>query len=101
MRYAVASPWWSSDEWGVLNSYGPLFNLLAFLTPISVLAPKLLYAFAYVLFVTWIVVSYARDPPDDDVPWPANRRMAFESASLGRDRLCPPRRGRLRPVLLR
>ena len=71
VRHGVDSPWWSSDEWGVLNSYGPLFNLLAFFTPISTLAPKLLYAFAYVLFVTWMVTLFARDQPHDGVPWPA------------------------------
>ena len=60
----LGTPWWSSDEWGLQNVYGPLFNLFAFLTPISTLAPKVLFAFAYVIFVTWMA-SFVRDRP----PW--------------------------------
>jgi hypothetical protein len=46
-------PWWVVDGF-LLNSYGPLFNLLAYLVPINPLGPKLLYAAAYVGFVGWL-----------------------------------------------
>jgi hypothetical protein len=41
-----------------LNGYGPLFNLLAALTWIVPLAPKLLFAYAYILFSVWQIKSF-------------------------------------------
>ena len=41
-----------------LNAYGPLFNLLAGLAPLVPLAPKLLFAYAYVLFSVWQIKSF-------------------------------------------
>ena len=45
-------PWWVHPRWGYpLNAYGPLFNALAPLAWVNPLAPKLLTALAYLLFV--------------------------------------------------
>jgi hypothetical protein len=41
-----------------LNAYGPLFNLLAALMWIVPLAPKLLFAYAYILFSVWQIKSF-------------------------------------------
>jgi hypothetical protein len=49
-------PWWTmGDRHEPLNAYGPLFNLLAPLAWLNPLAPKLLFAYAYVLFAVWLV----------------------------------------------
>jgi hypothetical protein len=48
-------PWWIlPDRRAPLNAYGPLFNVLAVLTLTNPLIPKLLFATAYLLFLTWI-----------------------------------------------
>jgi hypothetical protein len=45
-------PWWVHERWGYpLNAYGPLFNILALPAAVNPLAPKLLFALAYCLFV--------------------------------------------------
>ncbi len=46
-------PWWlvgGAHGMGPLNAYGPVFNLLAGLSWLNPLAPKLLFASAYVVF---------------------------------------------------
>jgi hypothetical protein len=46
-------PWFivaSKDGIGPLNAYGPLFNILAVLAWINLLAPKLLFAYGYIVF---------------------------------------------------
>ncbi len=49
-------PWWTmGDRHEPLNAYGPLFNLLAPLAWVNPLAPKLLFAYTYVLFAVWLV----------------------------------------------
>jgi len=42
-----------------LNAYGPLFNMLAILAWVNPLAPKLVFAYAYILFVIWRFKSFA------------------------------------------
>ena len=42
-----------------LNAYGPLFNLLAVLELVNPLAPKLLFAYAYILFCLWQFKEFA------------------------------------------
>ena len=44
----------------VLNAYGPLFNALALLVRINTLAPKMLFAFSYLIFVVWLLKGFAR-----------------------------------------
>jgi hypothetical protein len=46
-------PWYLGVGNDPINAYGPLFNLLAVLTWINPLAPKLVFAWAYVLFAAW------------------------------------------------
>ena len=47
-------PWWIDAGRGhPLNAYGPLFNLFALPALANPLAPKLLVALAYLLFVAW------------------------------------------------
>lgn len=42
-----------------LNAYGPLFTLLAPLTLLNPLAPKLLFALAFWMFAAWLVKDFA------------------------------------------
>ena len=42
-----------------LNAYGPLFNALAPLTLLSPLTNKLLFAFAYLAYVAWLIKAFA------------------------------------------
>jgi hypothetical protein len=42
-----------------LNAYGPLFNLLAGLELVNTLAPKLLFAYSYILFSVWQIKEFA------------------------------------------
>ena len=46
-----------------LNAYGPLFNLLAGLAWINPLAPKLLFAYAYILFALWLIKDFMATGP--------------------------------------
>lgn len=48
-------PWWGRP----LNAYGPAFNALALLTLPTPLAPKLLFAFAYLILVAWLAAVVA------------------------------------------
>lgn len=49
-------PWWIVPERAApLNAYGPLFNVLAGLAWINPLAPKLLFALAYIVCVAWLL----------------------------------------------
>ena len=56
-------PWFMvfGIEWDrvPLNAYGPLFNLLAVLAWVNPLAPKLLFAYAYILFSVWQIKEFA------------------------------------------
>ena len=59
-------PWWGRP----LNAYGPAFNALALLTPLTPLAPKLLFAFAYLMLVAWLAAVVApRRYPSGPI-WP-------------------------------
>jgi hypothetical protein len=61
-------PWYlEPGYWGLYppNAYGPLFNLLAFLAEFNPLAPKLLFATAYIAFAVALVKGLAED---DDRP---------------------------------
>ena len=42
-----------------LNTYGPLFNVLAPLVWINPLANKLLFAFSYLVYVIWLIKDFA------------------------------------------
>ena len=45
------NPWWIQPESGIiLNAYGPLFNLFAIPAAINPMAPKIIFAFIYLLF---------------------------------------------------
>ena len=52
------------------NAYGPLFNLLAPLLWISLLANKLLFAFAYLVFVIWLIKDFGRGRGLVALSWP-------------------------------
>jgi hypothetical protein len=56
-------PWYVKGTWGLVNVYGPLFNVLALPRGLNLLGPKLLYAFAYAVFVAWLIKGCAR--PDE------------------------------------
>ena len=52
-------PWWLVPGQGFpLNAYGPLFNGLAALAWVNPMAPKLLFAVAYLGFLIWIVGAF-------------------------------------------
>jgi hypothetical protein len=64
------------DPWRMVggvpyNAYGPLFNVLAPLVWISPLANKLLIAFAYLAYVTWLVKDFGMDRGLIPLSWPA------------------------------
>src|SRR5262249_23470634 len=51
------------DPWNFVqsrnpNAYGPLFNLLASLVWLNLLANKLLFAFAYLVYVIWLIKDF-------------------------------------------
>jgi Glycosyltransferase family 87 len=48
---------------GPLNAYGPLFNVLAILSWVNPLAPKLLFAYGYVLFAISQIKGFAASRP--------------------------------------
>lgn len=51
-------PWWLMPGRGYpLNAYGPLFNVLAALAWVNPMAPKLLFASAYLAFVLWLIAD--------------------------------------------
>ena len=75
------------DEWGLVlagrdpwlcgtplnpacNSYGPLFNALAPLVWVNPLANKLLFAFAYLAYVIWLIRDFAPRQRLVAVSWP-------------------------------
>ena len=51
-----------------LNAYGPLFNLLAGLSWVNPLAPKLLFAYAYVLFAVSQIKCFTASRPPSGLP---------------------------------
>jgi hypothetical protein len=62
------------DPWAPtfpLNAYGPLFNVLAPLFWIASLAPKLLFAFAYVFYVIWLIKDFGAARGVVALSWPA------------------------------
>ncbi len=52
------------------NAYGPLFNVMAPLLWLTPLAPKLLFAFAYVLFVIWLIADFGAGRKLVVLSWP-------------------------------
>jgi hypothetical protein len=55
-------PWFNvigSNGIAPLNAYGPLYNLLGFLAGLNPLAPKLLFAYAYILFAIVQIKGFA------------------------------------------
>ena len=49
-------PWWLREVVNIpLNAYGPLFNAMAPLAWVNPMAPKLLFASAYLAFLIWLV----------------------------------------------
>ncbi len=83
-------PWWIIPEKGVpLHAYGPLFNALALPAAFNPLLPKLLFAFAYLATVAWLVkgVGPRRGlvglPWAGRVAWLANPYVWVEIAYFG------------------
>ncbi len=83
-------PWWIIPEKGVpLHAYGPLFNALAIPAALNPLLPKLLFAFAYLATVAWLVkgVGPRRGlvglPWAGRVAWLANPYVWVEIAYFG------------------
>ena len=72
-----------------LNAYGPLYTVLALPTALNPLAPKLFFAFAYWLFVAWLVkdLGASRRLPGWAglalVLWHANPYVWVEIAAYG------------------
>jgi hypothetical protein len=65
------NPWWLQEAPGVpLNAYGPLFNVLALLAWVNALAPKLIFAFAYLAYVIWLIRGYGARRRPVDLSWP-------------------------------
>jgi hypothetical protein len=58
---------WDSE---LYNAYGPLFNLLAPLLWISLLANKLLFAVAYLLYVIWLIKDFGAGRGLVALSWP-------------------------------
>jgi Glycosyltransferase family 87 len=52
-----------------LNAYGPLFNLLAWLVWVNPLAPKLLFAYAYILFAIAQTRAFLASRPSGGLRW--------------------------------
>ncbi len=62
-------PWWLVPGRGTpLNAYGPLFNALAAPDWANPMAPKLLFASAYVAFVIWLAASPGARRGADELP---------------------------------
>jgi len=59
------NPWY-----GGFNSYGPLFNMLAPLASVNPFANKLLFAFSYLVCVTWLIKRFAPGPRLAALSWP-------------------------------
>ncbi len=83
-------PWWILPGKGVpLHAYGPLFNALAIPSALNPLLPKLLFSFAYLATVAWLVkgVGPARGlvglPMAGWVAWVANPFPWVEIAYFG------------------
>jgi hypothetical protein len=69
----------------VLNAYGPLFNLFAGLAWLNPIAPKLLFAYGYVLFSVVQVKTHGR--PSDVLSGDDRADgVVLEPVSVGRDR---------------
>jgi hypothetical protein len=69
-------PWWRVIN-GVfpLNAYGPLFNVLALPAWVNPLAPKLLFAYAYLMLSVWLVRDLG--PRRGLAGWPALGMIAW------------------------
>jgi hypothetical protein len=83
-------PWWLLPGKGVpLHAYGPLFNALAIPAAFNPLLPKLLFAFAYLATVAWLVkgVGPRRGlvglPWAGQIAWLANPFVWVEIAYFG------------------
>ncbi len=62
------------DPWAPnldFNAYGPLFNVLAPLLWITPLAPKLLFAFTYLIYVVWLIKDFGARRGLVSLSWPA------------------------------
>lgn len=69
-------PWWIVPDSGiVLNAYGPLFNVLAPLAGANPMAPKVLFAGAYLLAVVELTALYLADPRRR--PWATAALLAW------------------------
>jgi hypothetical protein len=63
-------PWWIIPEKGVpLHAYGPLFNALAIPAAFNPMLPKLLFAFAYLATVAWLVKGIGPRRGLVGLPW--------------------------------
>jgi hypothetical protein len=63
-----------TDPWEIrptpYNAYGPLFNVLAPLVWVNPLANKLLFAFAYLVYVVWLIKILAPRRGLNALSWP-------------------------------
>ena len=59
---------WERGTWD--NNYGPLFNALAPLAWVNPLANKLLFAFAYLVFIVWLIKDFAPRRGFVTLSWP-------------------------------
>jgi hypothetical protein len=63
-------PWLFETSLAYRNAYGPLFNVLAPLVWFGLFANKLLFAFAYVAYVIWLVKEFAPRRKLVALSWP-------------------------------
>jgi hypothetical protein len=62
------NPWvWNVDD--LLNTYGPLFNVLAPMTWLNPLFNKLLFAFSYLAYVIWLIKEHGPRRGFDASSW--------------------------------
>jgi hypothetical protein len=75
---AGRDPWWIHARFGYpLNAYGPLFNVLAPLSWCNPMAPKLLFATAYCLFIVVFLKGGMARPGAEGPRFPARGLLAW------------------------
>jgi hypothetical protein len=60
---------WAWNYYELLNTYGPLFNVLAPITWLNPLFNKLLFAFSYVVYVIWLIKVHGPRRSFDASSW--------------------------------
>jgi hypothetical protein len=67
---AGRNPWLHETPQRAFNAYGPLFNALAPLVWLNPLANKLLFAFAYLAYMIWLLKDFAPHRGAAVLSWP-------------------------------